>query len=120
VATLKSYVVFILASMLLTACYRPETRTLLLVLPDTHGNAEELDALKRYLLREQDQLRSGLTFYEDIRITPSESALEITYNRRHLADMNLVYKLNDLGYTVNDLEGDPEKLHTSRKRLELR
>ncbi|MGA0333463.1 MAG: hypothetical protein ACO3NW_05865 [Kiritimatiellia bacterium] len=91
-----------------SSCYRPPVRELTLHLPETLGKASELDAIRRYLLNEQDQLREGLVLYQEIQTDPESGSLMISYNREYLADMNLVHKIHSLGYQVRDLPGDPE------------
>lgn len=102
-------VMLLLLSLLSPGCYRAELKTLLLPIPGAQGNARELNAIRTYLLGEESQLREGLFFYTGISVRPEDSALEITYNREVLADMNLIHKVNQLGYRVGDLPGDPEK-----------
>ncbi|MDF3130055.1 hypothetical protein P0Y35_12680 [Kiritimatiellaeota bacterium B1221] len=117
---MKIFISFSILWLLLTsACYRPETRNIVITLPEVNGNTEELDAVKRVLLSEQDRLRKGLTFYQDIRINAEHSSLEVTYNREYLADMNLVHKINQLGYQINGLPGDPEKRAAFLKQMNL-
>lgn len=117
---MKTLIGFSILWLLLgSACYRPETRSVALTIPEAKGNARELDAIKRFLLSEQDRLRDGLVFYDDIRVNPETSALEITYHREYLADMNLVHKINQLGYQIQTLPGDPEKKNAFLKQMNL-
>ncbi len=117
---MKSFIGFSILWLLLgVACYRPEVRELVLTIPEARGNAEELDAIKRMLLIEQDRLREGLNFYEDIRVNTETSSLEVRYNREYLADMNLVHKINQLGYQIDGLPGDPEKRAAFLKQMNL-
>lgn len=109
----------ILLVIFLGGCYRPESRLLVLDLPDTVGRPAELAALKNHLLAEQERLKSDLVFYHDIRIDAAAGQLHILYNREYLADMNVLGKLNRLGYRVNGLPGDPLRLQQTRVTLSL-
>ncbi|WFB35384.1 hypothetical protein P3T73_14580 [Kiritimatiellota bacterium B12222] len=108
-----------LGLLLLSSCYRPSTKNLVLVLPETEGNPQELELLRQELLSEQERLRDEILFYKEIIVHPEASCLEITYYRRHLADMNVIMKLNNLGYTVNSLPGDDAKRDAFRQTHQL-
>lgn len=116
----KSSWVFVLFTMFFPGCYRPEVKEFKLVLPDAAGNPEELNAVKSYLTGEEDRLREGLTLYRKIEVQPEDSLLVIHYYAKHLADQNILTKVQRLGYAANGLPGNEETLRDTRNRFNLR
>lgn len=107
----------VLCLLISSGCYRADTRSLWLEIPEAKGNPVELEALRQYLLDEQSRLINGIVFYQDIRTDVQNGGLEITYLREYLADMNVLGKINQLGYRVNGLPGNAEKLALTRQTL---
>jgi len=101
----------------LTACYREDTRELFFQIPDA-TTPQELEALRDLLLRDHQLLPETVRYYHDITAQTDPPGLRIRFEPRHLAARNIESKLNALGYRVNDLPGDPERLRQHRATLQ--
>ena len=109
----------ILVLILITGCYRADSRRLVVDLPETAGRPAELATIKQALWSEQERVKNGIVFYDEIKVDAENARLEIIYNREYLADMNVLGKIHALGYSVNGLPGDPALLAKTRGKLAL-
>lgn len=94
------------------ACYRDDSREILLQIPE--ASAEERIALRGHLLKDHDLLPEHLHYFQEIRVESDPPGLWVRYNARSIARRNIEEKIHALGFRVNDLPGDPERLRSYR------
>lgn len=96
-----------MVGLLLTSCGRPKTDTLRIPIPEA-ASAAELNLIREALWEEQESLPDTITFFTAITTSMApEPALEITYVTRRLRRQNVLYRIHQLGYTVEGRPGDP-------------
>ena len=99
----------LLGILFLSSCTRSQSAQLRISLPEA-TSAAELDLIRTALLTEQELLPDRLRFYHSILVSMMpEPSIEITYDPEHLGKQNLLFKLNDFGYSVEGRPGDPVK-----------
>ena len=102
---------------LTAGCTRPETAWLRVPLPEASTPAE-VEAVRDHLQEEQSVLPDDTPFYREIRIlTTPVPEVEIEYYPDQIRIQNILYTLNQLGYSVGDRVGDPERRRRFLKTL---
>jgi hypothetical protein len=108
VTTPLSSLVLVLSILTLSGCAKQEPAVLRMELPEVKS-LEELTLIRETLLSEQEILPEGMIFYHTIQATMQPvPRLVIQYDTRHLRRQNIVNRIHELGYTVEDRPGDPQ------------